>query len=180
VNVGKQDFGFAAVDPATNLVYVTNFLDDTVSVINGATCNGTNTSGCGRTPATIPAGANPADLTVNPADHTVYAVDDAAGTASFFRFQSPGRPDAVTATTDHGKVKLRWQSPYDGGLPVIYHVIPTPACPACRGLVTPPTSGQPFTTITGLTPGQKYTFKVKAANSAGTGPPSPPTNPIRP
>jgi len=180
VNVGRQDFGFAAVDPATNLVYVTNFLDDTVSVINGATCNGTVTSGCGHTSPTIPAGANPADLTVNPADHTVYAAADAAGTASFFRFQSPGRPAGVTATTDHGKAKLRWQPPYAGGLPIIYHVIPTPACPGCHGLTTPSTSGRPYTTITGLTPGQKYTFKVKAANAAGAGPPSSASNSIRP
>jgi len=180
VNVGRQDFGFAAVDPAANLVYVTNFLDDTVSVINGATCNGTNTSGCGRTPPTIPAGANPADLTVNPADHTVYAADDAAGTAFFFRFQSPGRPTGVTATTGHGKAELRWQPPYDGGLPIIYHVIPTPACPSCHGLTTPPTSGQPFTTITGLIPGQEYTFKVKAIDAAGTGPASAASNPIGP
>jgi hypothetical protein len=78
VNVGRQNFGFAAADPATNLVYVTNYLDDTVSVINGATCNGTNTSGCGRTPPTIPAGANPSGLTASLPNHTIYAAYNAA------------------------------------------------------------------------------------------------------
>jgi YVTN family beta-propeller protein len=180
VTVGRQGFGFAAVDPATDLVYVTNYLDDTVSVINSATCNGTITSGCGRTPPTIPAGANPAGLAVNLADHTVYAADNTAGAASFLRFQPPRRPTGVMATTDYGKAELRWQPPYDGRLPIIYHIIPSPACPACRGLTTPSTSGQPFTTITGLTPGQNYTFKVKATNAAGTGPASPPSNPITP
>ena len=37
-----------AVNPATDTIYVVNTGDDTISVINGATCNGTNTSGCGR------------------------------------------------------------------------------------------------------------------------------------
>jgi hypothetical protein len=86
----------------------------------------------------------------------------------------------VTTTADHGKVELRWQPPYDGGLPLIYHVIPTPACPHCHGLNTPSTSGRPFTTVTGLTPGQTYTFQVKATNAAGTSPASPPSNPVQP
>ena len=84
------------------------------------------------------------------------------------------------ATAHNGKAELRWRPPYDGGLPITYHIIPTPACPACQGLTTPSTSGQPFTTITGLTPGQKYTFRVKATDAAGTGPASAPSNPIRP
>ena len=176
VTVGTQGFGFATVDPATNLVYVTNNLDDTVSVINGATCNGTTTTGCRRTPPTVPGGANPAGLAVNPADHTVYVDDNTAGTASFFRFQSPQRPTGVMAITNHGKVELRWRSPYDGRLPIIYRVISSPPCPACRGLTTPSTSGQPVTTISGLTPGQKYTFKIKGTDAAGTGPASAPSN----
>ena len=35
VAVGRQFFGFVAADPATDLIYVSNYLDDTVSVING-------------------------------------------------------------------------------------------------------------------------------------------------
>jgi hypothetical protein len=86
----------------------------------------------------------------------------------------------VVATAHHGKADLRWRRAYAGGLPIIYQVIPTPACPACHGLTTPSTSGQPFTTIRGLTPGQRYTFKVRATNAAGTGPTSTASNPIRP
>ena len=44
------------IDLATDTVYAVNNGDsdngDTVSMINGATCNGTNDSGCGRAPAT--------------------------------------------------------------------------------------------------------------------------------
>ncbi len=75
---------------------------------------------------------------------------------------------------------LAWQPPRHGGLPIIYHIIPAPACPACRGLNTPSTSGAPFTTITGLTPGTTYTFKVKATDAAGTGRASAPSQPVTP
>jgi YVTN family beta-propeller protein len=180
VNVGRQGFGFAAVDPATGLVYVSDNLDDTVSVINGNTCNGKISFGCRRTPPVVPVGANPAGLTVDLATHTLYADDNGGGTVSFFRFQRPQRPADVVATAQGGKVNLHWQPPYDGGLPVIYHIIATPACPDCQGLATPSTSGQPFTTITGLTAGQRYTFMVKATDAAGSGPASPPSNPVTP
>src|SRR6516165_3290834 len=51
-----------AVDPVTDTLYVTNAgagisgTGGTVSVINGATCNATNTSGCARKPATVTVG----------------------------------------------------------------------------------------------------------------------------
>lgn len=116
-------------------------------------------------------------LAVDPATDTVYAAGQGGAGVSVFSFVRLAR---VTASTQAGHVKLRWRPPYDGGLPVIYHVIPSPACPACHGLTTPSTSGQPFTTITGLTPGHKYTFKVKAVDAAGTGHASAPSNPVTP
>ena len=178
VRTGRQFFGYVEVDALTGLVYASNGLDDTISVINGKTCNGQVSSGCSQNPPAVPAGGNPAGLIVNQADHTVYAADNGSATVSFFRFQPPQRPTGVTAATDDGNVQLRWRRTDDGGLPIIYHVIPTPACPACHGLNTPSTSGQPFTTITGLTPGKTYTFKIKATNAAGTGPASAPSNPV--
>jgi DNA-binding beta-propeller fold protein YncE len=178
IDVGRQGFGFAAADPATDLVYVTNNLDDTVSVINGATCNGKITSGCNQIPPTVPAGGNPAGIALEPGNHTVYVADNGLGPVSFFHFRAPGRPARVTASTHHGRVSLAWRPPRHGGLPIIYQVIPAPACPACRGLNTPSTSGVPFTTIVGLTRGQTYTFKVKATDAAGTGPVSAPSNPV--
>jgi DNA-binding beta-propeller fold protein YncE len=92
VTVGRQNFGFAAADPATNLVYVTNYLEYTVSVINCATCNGTNTSGCGRTPPTIPAGANPSGLTASLPNHTISAADNATGTGPTSAPPTPSGP----------------------------------------------------------------------------------------
>jgi DNA-binding beta-propeller fold protein YncE len=64
--------GAVAVDPRTHTVYVTNFNDGTVSVINGATCNATNASGCGQAPATVPVGPLPVDVLIDQASQTVY------------------------------------------------------------------------------------------------------------
>jgi YVTN family beta-propeller protein len=180
VNVGRQGFGFAAVDSTSDLIYVSNYLDDTVSVIDGSTCNGKVSFGCGRTPPTVPAGANPAGLTVNRATDTIYVDDNGAATASYFQFKVPGRPSGVTASLFRGQAGLVWQPPRHGRLPIIYRILPTPPCPTCRGLITPPTSGAPFTTITGLIPGQRYTFRVKATDAAGTGRPSAPSSPVTP
>ena len=65
------------VDQATDTVYVTNFGDNTVSVINGATCNSLVSSGCGQTPATVPVGAVPAGIFADHANHTVYVTNPA-------------------------------------------------------------------------------------------------------
>ena len=56
----------------TDTVYVANSGNSTVSVFNGATCNGHNTSGCGQTPATVPVGSIPLGIFADPANDTVY------------------------------------------------------------------------------------------------------------
>jgi DNA-binding beta-propeller fold protein YncE len=48
-----------AVDQVTNTIYVVHSADNTVSVINGATCNAQNTSGCSHTPPAVKVGSNP-------------------------------------------------------------------------------------------------------------------------
>jgi DNA-binding beta-propeller fold protein YncE len=71
-----------AVNETTDTIYVTNYSDGTVSVINGATCNATTRSGCGRTPPTIPVGDNPKGVAVDEATDTVYVTNSADGTVS--------------------------------------------------------------------------------------------------
>ena len=70
-----------AVDPATDTLYVTEAgagisgTGHTLSVINGATCNGRVTSGCGQTPATVTVGHFPFGDAFDPANNTVYVTD---------------------------------------------------------------------------------------------------------
>jgi YVTN family beta-propeller protein len=64
-----------AVDEPNNTIYAVNHDDNTVSVINGAVCNGTNISGCGQTWATVTVGSGPQALGVNPVNHTIYVAN---------------------------------------------------------------------------------------------------------
>ena len=67
------------VDLATDTVYVaddgTNENGDTVSVFNGATCNGTDGNGCGQSGHKIHSGPNPFDLVVDQGTDTVYVAN---------------------------------------------------------------------------------------------------------
>ncbi len=70
------------VDQATDTVYVANAGGDTVSVINGATCSATVTSGCGSVAATITVGPGPAGVGIDQATHTVYVTNSGTDTVS--------------------------------------------------------------------------------------------------
>jgi DNA-binding beta-propeller fold protein YncE len=89
-----------AVDEVTDTVYVTNVGDNTVSVFNGATCNATNTSGCGQTPATVPVGEYPIGLYADPANHTVYVPnsDNGAGDSTTLSMINSATCDAADLT----------------------------------------------------------------------------------
>jgi DNA-binding beta-propeller fold protein YncE len=75
-----------AVDQASDTVYVANFVNEfsggSVSVINGAACNGHTTAGCGRTPPAVPTGIGASFVVVNSALHTVFAVNQGDNTLS--------------------------------------------------------------------------------------------------
>jgi len=83
IRVGRIPLGLA-VEQATNTVYVANAGDNTVSVINGATCNASDTSGCGQKPATVAVGAFGDAVAVDPVTNTVFVTNQAArpGTVS--------------------------------------------------------------------------------------------------
>ncbi|HEY3947369.1 MAG TPA: hypothetical protein VGL78_19240, partial [Solirubrobacteraceae bacterium] len=74
VTVGRDPIG-VAVDPGNHSVYVTNPLDDTVSVVNAKTCNRSRTSGCDTRPPTIAVAGAPSWAVVDAARHTVYVPD---------------------------------------------------------------------------------------------------------
>jgi DNA-binding beta-propeller fold protein YncE len=73
----------ATVDPTTRTVYVENADDFTVSVVDGATCNAQDTSGCDQAPPTIRVGATPnSNLVVDPATRTLFVVNTQSDTIS--------------------------------------------------------------------------------------------------
>ena len=60
-------------------MYVGNNNEPTVSVINGSTCNATNTSGCGHVPVTlnIPGGSD--GLAIDQATNTLFVANNGPG-----------------------------------------------------------------------------------------------------
>jgi len=88
ITVGNMPSGIA-IDEQTDTIYVSNVMDNTVSVFNGATCNAQDSTGCGQTATTVPVGLDPLGLLVDPANHTVYVPD-------FGALAVGGSPDSTT------------------------------------------------------------------------------------
>ena len=71
-----------AVDEITNTIYVVNQDDNTMSVIDGTHCNGTDTSGCNQAWPTATVGNSPQALTFNPNNRTIYVTNTNDDTVS--------------------------------------------------------------------------------------------------
>jgi YVTN family beta-propeller protein len=71
-----------AVNEKTNTVYVANTADDTVSVIDGRTCNASVHSGCRRSVAFAPAGSSPRRVAIDEATDTVYVTNAGSDTVT--------------------------------------------------------------------------------------------------
>jgi DNA-binding beta-propeller fold protein YncE len=70
------------VDQKTNTVYVANFNDGTVSVINGARCNATVGAGCRRPPQTVATGAGAGFVAIDNHRHTLFVLNSGDDTLS--------------------------------------------------------------------------------------------------
>jgi DNA-binding beta-propeller fold protein YncE len=90
-----------AVSTATDTIYApnsgTSFSGHTMSVINGATCNGSSHTGCSHLAATVTVGSGPFGVAVNDRTHTVYVVNNAFG-------DSPGSVSVINGATCNGTV----------------------------------------------------------------------------
>jgi DNA-binding beta-propeller fold protein YncE len=71
---GRGPFALA-LDSGTHTVYATDIGDASISMIDGAGCNATVTTSCGRAPARVPVGDAPFGLALDAPAHTVYALD---------------------------------------------------------------------------------------------------------
>ncbi len=87
----------------------------------------------------------------------------------------PGVPSAVTATPHNGSVDVAWTAPDDSGSTIIgysaqAYVGPTlQSGKVCSTSSVAPTAATTNCTVSGLTNGTSYTFKVTATNANGTG-----------
>jgi DNA-binding beta-propeller fold protein YncE len=79
---------FGLVDQATDTVYIANYNDGTVSVLNGALCNATTTSGCGHTPPAVFTGSGTAFLALDDARHTLFVLNQTDDTMSEIDIQT--------------------------------------------------------------------------------------------
>jgi DNA-binding beta-propeller fold protein YncE len=84
-----------AVSSKTDTIYAPSSNTGTVAVINGATCNGTDHSGCGHLAATVTVGLHPFGVAVDDATHTVYVANNTDG-------DSPGTVSIINAATCNG------------------------------------------------------------------------------
>jgi YVTN family beta-propeller protein len=75
--------GQVQVDPLTDLVYVADSNDSSVSVIDGKRCNADDTSGCNDM-RRVDVGSRPQDLTLDKANRTVYVPNFYDNDASVF------------------------------------------------------------------------------------------------
>ena len=87
----------------------------------------------------------------------------------------PGAPTIGTATAGNGQATVTWSAPASNGGSAItgYVITPSTGSPVTVGNVT-------SATLTGLTNGTAYTFKVAAINAVGTGAPSAASNSVTP
>jgi hypothetical protein len=94
--------------------------------------------------------------------------DSAPGVTTYeFDANAPNAPTDVTVTNDNGVAIVTWVPPSTGGDQIIgYEVTVAGSSVHCS------TTGATTCTLTGLTPGVSYTFKVVALTASGSSSPS--------
>ncbi|MET8266760.1 fibronectin type III domain-containing protein [Micromonospora arida] len=123
--------------------------------------------------SSMPARSGPATVTVS------VVTRGSAGSANFVYASTPGTPTTPTAVAGVTSATVSWTAPDNNGSPITSYLI-TPI----RDGVTQPTltfdASTTSRTLTGLTAGSSYAFRVAAVNAFGTGVASPPSAAVVP
>jgi hypothetical protein len=100
---------------------------------------------------------------------------------NFAPIPAPGTATGVTAAAGGlTKANVSWTAPSSGGAPQTYEVVPYVGSTAQTALTKTVNAPTATTTVTGLTTGTTYTFRVRAVNPAGSGPLSSASNSVTP
>ena len=91
----------ATLDPSTSTLYITNFNDANVSLINTTACNSTNLSGCPHVPPQVVTGSGPIAAALDPGNHTIYVPSFFDGTVSIIATDDPASATGKSAPRLH-------------------------------------------------------------------------------
>ncbi len=111
IPVGLQP-SWVAVNPTTNLLYVTNYGGSTVSVVNAAN---------GKTVATIPVGPNPRSISLNTTTNRAYTANVGNASVSVIDLTT----NEVTATVVVGTTASVWHAVVNPTTNLVYVTMPS-------------------------------------------------------
>ena len=103
-----------------------------------------------------------------------------APSAAVIPYTLPGAPTIGAAAAGDSAANLSWTAPGNNGGSAITGYVVTPYIGTTAQTVQTFVSTATTQTVTGLTPGTAYTFKVSAQNAAGTGPASASSSSVTP
>jgi len=130
------------------------------------------------TSATVTGLTNGTKFTFVVAARTSFTSGPASKASAPIVVGAPGMPRVVTATAGTGRATVHWTVPAaNNGAAVLGYVV-TPFVGGVAGTARAFRSAATTQTITGLTRGKKFVFRVSASNGRGTGLNSAPSNTI--
>jgi hypothetical protein len=125
-------------------------------------------SGSGATVTLVSAGSSTITATFTPTNTTLYAGNTKSFTISVSA-SAPAAPTGFAATAGNGGVALSWNSGSNGGSPITDYLIEYSTDGSTWLTFSDGTSSSTSATVSGLTNGTAYSFRVSAINSVNTG-----------
>jgi hypothetical protein len=125
-------------------------------------------SGSGATVTLVGAGSSTITATFTPTNTTLYAGNTKSFTISVSA-TAPAAPTGLAATAANGSVALSWTSGSNGGSSITDYLIEYSTDGSTWLTFSDGTSSSTAATVSGLTNGTAYSFRVSAINSVNTG-----------